>query len=334
MRVLHVSHISSYTPPIGYGGIELVVHLLAKHQLRLGIDVLVLGIKPKNVIVPYRIVNPFRNPIRKALTLHKVVYGLYASIKAMSFDIVHVHMQSIIPFLAMINKRLILTLHADVSPSGMVFQVLKSASVPVVAISKSQEERMRKLGLNVVKTIYHGIDVQDYPFCREKEDFLLYLARIDWSKGAHIAIEVAKRSGLKLVMIGPIANESYFNTYVKPFIGRSIIYLGEVDTKTKLKHLCEAKALIYPVQYEEFFGLAVIEALASGTPVVAFARGSLPEIVETGVTGFTVNTVEEMLNAVKEVDKLDPLMCRRRAEERFSAERMAKEYLELYKEIL
>jgi glycosyltransferase involved in cell wall biosynthesis len=137
------------------------------------------------------------------------------------------------------------------------------------------------------------------------------------------------------VIIGPITNTSYFELYIKPFIdGKSIIYLGEVDFKTKVEYLSRAKALLYPVQYEEFFGLALVEALATGTPVIGFPRGFVAEIVKDGITGYFVRSSEEMCKAMKRVDELNRRECRRDAEERFSSRAMTEKYEKFYYQLI
>jgi glycosyltransferase involved in cell wall biosynthesis len=205
----------------------------------------------------------------------------------------------------------------------------------MVAISETQRNRLMARGIRPVTVIYNGIDIDKYPFRANKEDFFVYLGRIDESKGLHIAIKAVKRLNEKLIIMGPVTDQEYFNNLIKPFIdNKNIIYLGEVDFKTKVEYLSRAKALLYPVQYEEFFGIAMVEALATGTPVIGVARGSVIEIVRNGVTGFVVKDLEEMMKAMRSVDKLDHLECRRDAERRFSSRTMAERYEKLYKELI
>jgi glycosyltransferase involved in cell wall biosynthesis len=227
------------------------------------------------------------------------------------------------------DKATMLTLHAD--PSKTVARL----GVPMVAISETQKRRLESYGIKVATVIYNGVDVEKYPFRIEKEDFFAYLGRIDETKGLHVAIKVVRRCHEKLVIIGPITNYNYFNNLVRSFIdGKGIIYLGEVDFKTKVEYLSKARALLYPVQYDEFFGIAMVEALATGTPVIGFARGSVVEIVKNGVTGFVVKSPDEMVQAMKAVDKLDRKECRRDVKERFSSKAMAERYDELYQHLL
>lgn len=337
LTVLHASHISNTTPPQGYGGIELIVDILAKYQTREGLNVRVMGVKNPDARISYEFIQIFKDPVKRPSVIHKLRYLLKILKEAKDNDLVHLHVQwltVIVPILQYLKIPTLLTLHADLSDDIIAYLVRKF-NTALIAISYTQKERMRKRGFEIYDVIYHGIEIEKYPFVKDKEDYLIYVGRIDQSKGTHIAVSIAKRLGEKLVIIGPIADNTYFENYVKTFIdGKHIIYLGEVDFKTKVQYLSKAKALIYPVQYEEFFGLAVVEALASGTPVIGFARGSLKEIIIHGVTGFLVNTEEEMLKYIKSLNDLSPEACRKDAEKRFSAQIMVKKYIDAYNRLL
>jgi glycosyltransferase involved in cell wall biosynthesis len=333
MKILHASHVSNYTPPTGYGGIELVVDTLAKELTSRGHKVLVLGVKPLNVSVQYELEPCFKEPVKKPRMMHKLRYSWKLLLKSKDFDVIHIHVQWLTLIVAIIkrlrNKVVLLTLHAD--PSDFIARL----GIPLVAISESQKRRLERRGIKVATVIYNGIDVNMYPFRLEKEDFFIYLGRIDETKGVHIAVEAAKKRNEKLVIIGPIANPSYFEKYVKPFIdGKNIVYLGEVDFKTKVECLSRAKALLYPVQYEEFFGIAMVEALATGTPVIGFPRGSVVEIVRDSVTGYLVKDFEEMCKAMRSVNELDRKECRRDVEERFSSKAMSEKYESFYQQLI
>ncbi|MEM2483161.1 MAG: glycosyltransferase [Candidatus Nezhaarchaeales archaeon] len=339
ISILHISHISNYTPPVGYGGIELVVDLLAKHQRRKGHDVKVLGVKSLDVNTDYPIIPLFSKPVKKPRLHHKLYTTLRCLINSLhvEVEVVHVHVQwvaSSLAFLKLLDKAVLLTLHADLS-NNLASRILKALEMPLIAISYTQKERLEGRGFKIFDVAYHGIEVNRYPFSKNKEDYLVYLGRIDSSKGVHIALRACKRAGERLVLMGPVADQAYFDSLIRPFInGRNIIYLGEVDFETKVKALSHAKALIYPVQYEEFFGLAMVEALACGTPVIGFAKGSVREIVKNGVTGFVVNNEDEMVEAVKRLHIIDPLICRMDVENRFSAENIVKKYEEIYEKLL
>jgi glycosyltransferase involved in cell wall biosynthesis len=333
MQILHASHISNFTPPTGYGGIELVVDTLAREQVAKGHEVLVLGVKSHYVKAPYKMRPVFDEPVKDVRFKHKVRYSWQLLRDSRNVEVVHIHVQWLTPIASLLKrfgkKAVLLTLHAD--PSKAVARL----GVPMVAISKTQRRRLENCGIKVATMIYNGIDVEKYPFRSEKEDFFAYLGRIDETKGLHVAIEVMRRCHEKLVIMGPITDIDYFNNFVRPFIDdKEIIYLGEVDFETKVEYLSRARALLYPVQYEEFFGIAMIEALATGTPVIGFARGSVVEVVKDGITGFIVKSPDEMVQAMKAADELDRKECRMDVEERFSSKAMAEHYDELYQYLL
>lgn len=337
LSVLHFSHISNYTPTVGYGGIELIVDLLAKYQRRKGYNVKVLGVKPSSINTEYPIVSLFSKPIERPKLHHKLYTTLRSLINSLHVEVVHAHVQwlaSSLAFLKLFDKAVLLTLHADLS-NNLAGRILKALKMPLVAISYTQKERLEGKGFKIFEVAYHGIEVERYSFSKDKWDYLVYLGRIDSSKGVHIAVRASRRAGEKLVLMGPIADRTYFDALIRPFIdGRNLTYLGEVDFETKVKVLSHAKALIYPVQYEEFFGLVLVEALTCGTPVIGFAKGSVREIVKNGVTGFVVNNEDEIIEAVKRLHIIDPLTCRRDIENRFSAENIVKEYEEIYAKLL
>jgi glycosyltransferase involved in cell wall biosynthesis len=333
MRILQASHISNYTPPIGYGGIELVVDTLAKELALRGHKVLVLGVKSHNASTQYEIRSVFNKPMKKPGVIHKLRYSWRLLLESKDFDVIHIHVQWLTPIATIIKKLrsrpILLTLHAD--PSNFISRF----NIPLVTISESQRRRLESRGIKVATVIYNGIDVNKYPFRSDEGDFFIYLGRIDETKGVHIAVEAAKRCNEKLVIIGPIASPQYFKTYIKPFIdNKNIIYLGEVDFKTKVEYLSRAKALLYPVQYEEFFGIAMVEALATGTPIIGFPRGSVVEIVRDSITGYLVKDVEEICKAMNNVDKLDRRECRKDTEERFSSKVMAEKYKRFYQQLI
>lgn len=336
IKVLHASHVSNPTPPQGYGGIELIVDILARYQLREGLDVKVMGVKNPHIKTDYEIIQVFEKPVSPSLR-HKVKYMLKLLREARDRDIIHLHAQWLIattPILRHAKMPILLTLHADLS-NNIVGYLAKRLNVALVAISHTQKTRMERKGFKIYDVVYHGIEVEKYPFVKEKEDYLIYVGRIDETKGVHIAVRVANKLPTRLVIIGPITDKSYFKKYIEPYIdGKKIIYLGEVDFNTKVQYLARARALLYPVQYEEFFGIVLAEALACGTPVIGFARGSVTEIVTHGVAGFLVNDEEEMLNSYKELDRINLEELRKDVERRFSASTMAKKYIEIYNRLL
>ena len=182
--------------------------------------------------------------------------------------------------------------------------------------------------------VYNGIDLTKIKFSNKKENFLIWVGRICPEKGTHTAIKVAKKSGTPLKIIGPKWNKQYFESFEKEIDGKNIQYLGTLSQKEVFKIIPKAKASLVPIQWEEPFGLTMIESLAAGTPVIAFDRGSVSEIIQHKKTGFIVKDSKEMIQAVKNIDQINNYDCRKSAEKDFSLEKMVDEYEKLYKKII
>jgi glycosyltransferase involved in cell wall biosynthesis len=205
-----------------------------------------------------------------------------------------------------------------------------------VAISESQRS-MGPPNLRWAGVVYNGIPMDRYTLREDKEDFLFFLGRADEEKAPHLAIEAARRAGRRLVMCVTTKNEreqAYWAEQVEPLLSEDIEVKGECDQKQKADLLARAAALLFPIQWPEPFGLVMTEAMACGTPVVAWRNGSVPEVVADGETGFIVESVEEMAAAVDRLDALDPRAMRARVEKRFSAEAMVAGYERVYRQVL
>jgi glycosyltransferase involved in cell wall biosynthesis len=233
-----------------------------------------------------------------------------------------------------------------------------SDSLHIVGISASLTARApRELNRILMKPVHNGVDPAAFPFVSEKSDYFVTLARAHPDKGQAIAVRLCRKHGYKLRLAGVVASMTkprqvlmeladplsrfrsvtdfrYFSDYIFPYLDEHIEYVGDVSGQYKLDFLARAKALLFPIQWDEPFGMAPIEALACGTPVVAMARGALPEIIQHGVNGFLANTEEEFEDYMLRVGEIDPAACRRSVEEKFCANRMAKEYLQRYKSLL
>jgi glycosyltransferase involved in cell wall biosynthesis len=184
---------------------------------------------------------------------------------------------------------------------------------------------------------YNAVDVHSFPFQSEKGDYLLFLSRISPEKGPEIAVEVARRTGRRLIIAGKVdvVDREFFADVVEPLIdGHQIIFKGEADAKMKRDLYRSAACVLMPITWDEPFGLVIAEAMSCGTPVVVFARGAAPEIVEHGETGFLVNDVDEMVDAVGRLRTIDPAYCRARMEQRFDAPVMARRYVDIYESVL
>jgi len=300
------------------------------------------------------ILKPYRSSFadyRYMLNLAKYVH-LLTEIFGVDRVIVHNHVLQrnswlILPvflklFKTLSNKKVdiihVLTLHYDPPTSKLLAcldHLIYSLRSSLIAISKSQFIRLRSLfKRSLITYVYNGLPIENYPFSRDKEDYYLYLGAITPSKGPHIAVMLAKKLNIRLYIAGPIRNYTYFNTFIKPFLNSNIKYLGEVDEKVKLRLLSKAKALIFPVQREEYFGLVAVEAMACGTPVITFARGAMPEIITHRVTGFLARNMYEMFKYIKDVNSIDPIACRKHVEEKFSSKHMCLRYVTLYAKLM
>jgi glycosyltransferase involved in cell wall biosynthesis len=205
----------------------------------------------------------------------------------------------------------------------------------LAAISRNQYKRLKEfLGSMLHTYVHNGIPVNEFPCCYNKDDYLVSIAAVSPVKGIHNAIIIAKLTGNKLVIVGPVKDQRYFNLLKRYIDNKIIVYAGEVDEETKRNLLCKSKALLFPVEREEYFGLNLIEAMACGTPVLAFPKGAVPEIVSHGRTGFLGRNVEELISYLKRVDDLDPYFIRSYVNKHFSSEVMAKKYLIYYRQLL
>jgi glycosyltransferase involved in cell wall biosynthesis len=190
---------------------------------------------------------------------------------------------------------------------------------------------------NFAGVVHNAIDVETFPFSTQKDDYLLFLSRIGPEKGTHLAIEVARRLGMRLLVAGKVdrVDQAYYHEVVEPLIdGEQVVFLGEADASAKRELYRRAYCLLLPLCWEEPFGLVMAEAMACGTPVVAFARGAAPEIVVDGVTGYLVEDVDGMVEAVRNAERIDPARCRQHVMEHFSPQVMAERYLASYRTIL
>jgi len=223
------------------------------------------------------------------------------------------------------------TIHGFSSPG--ILPVYKKYNETTFYISISDADR--SLELDYIQTIHHGVDIRQFDFQQVPDDTLLFFGRIHNDKGARQAIEIARACGKKLIMAGIIQDQMYYDRHVAPHLDNDmVVYVGSVGPAERNRLLGKALALLHPIQFDEPFGLSVIESMACGTPVIAFDRGSMPELIENDKHGFLVNTVDEAINAVAHIPKIDRADCRRHVERHFTVERMVREYIHVYERIL
>lgn len=338
MKVAQIAPVWERVPPEKYGGIELVVYLLTEELVRRGHKVTLFAtgdsVTSGELSSVYDVPPPrefIGNPVPD---LHHVGK---AFLRAEEFDIIHNHAgYSGVTLANFVSTPALTTLHGIFTDINKpLFSAFKD-SVYYNSISNAQRAGLPEL--NYVGTVYNGIDVESYPFSAIKKDFFIFISRMSPLKAPHLAVEVARKAGVKLILAGKIdpGNDmGYFKEKVEPLIdGKQIQYLGEVTEEEKRELFKDAKALVFPLQWNEPFGLIMAEANICGTPVLAFPYGSLPEVVADGKTGFLVNTIDEMVQAINRLDEIDPYECRRHAEENFSVAKMVDNYERHYKNIV
>lgn len=251
------------------------------------------------------------------------------------FDIVHIHpVDRALPLAYAIRSiPTVYTLHDPIYPwRAEAFQMFSSPNQYYVSISDAQ--RIPAPDLNYLATIYNGIAIGEVPFIQKpKGNHLLFVGRLHPEKGVAEAVEVARKTGEELLILGPPVTGEYWDKKVKPYLRDKIRHIGVVSRRELYEYYGNAKATLVPIQWEEPFGLVMIESMAAGTPVVAFRRGSVPEVVVDGKTGFIVDTVEEMVEATKRIDHIDRNFCRKHIEENFGLEKMVDEYEKVFLKI-
>jgi glycosyltransferase involved in cell wall biosynthesis len=323
-------------PPADYGGTELFVAHLAEGLQRIGVGVRVYTNAESTVNAERRWLYPQSQwPIKpsESTWLKSVNHETWAvQDAAKDCDVFHVQTAQALAFSRFIRKPFVLTLHGPHDPKLSEFYAYYP-EVNYVCISDAQchIESTPKM-----RTIHHGIDLGLYRFIERKQQYLSFIGRIAPLKGTHLAIEVAKRAGIPLKIAGDIqpANREYFENKIRPHIdGKLVEYIGLADLKAKNELLGNSMAMLFPIQWNEPFGLVMVEAMACGTPVLAMPGGSVPEVVRDGVSGYICRSVRDMTKWVREI-KILPSTVRSYVEEHFSVERMVTKYVALYEQIL
>jgi glycosyltransferase involved in cell wall biosynthesis len=336
MRIAQVAPLSESVPPKLYGGTERVVAYLTEECVRRGHEVTLFA--SGDSVTGARL----RPACRRALRLEgaKVIDPLAHHVRmiemvareAYTFDIVHFHIDYLhFPVTRRQKITAVTTMHGrlDIPDVHLVHQ--EFAEMHLVSVSEAQRGLMP--WANWVGTVHHGIPENLYQPRIEPGAYLAFLGRISPEKRVDRAIEIARRTGipLKIAAKVDVVDEEYFESQIRALLDDSLVeYIGEIGDHEKSEFLGGACALLFPVDWPEPFGLVMIEALACGTPVIAYRAGSVAEIVEEGKTGYIVETLDEAVNAVRRIDALDRRTCRRVFEERFSAPRMCADYLAIY----
>jgi len=334
MKIGMLSPIAWRTPPKHYGPWENVVSLLTEALVKRGIDVTLFATEDSLTSARLRAVCKKGYEEDKSIE-PKAWECLHISEvfeHAGEFDLIHNNFDFLpLTYSGLISTPVITTIHGFSSPK--IYPVYQKYNDRAFYVSISQADRLDSL--HYAANVYHGIDISQFTFQQRPGEYLLFFGRIHIDKGAGEAIEIAKKSGMKLIMAGIIQDSQYYEKNIRPFIdGRSVSYVGSAGPEKRDSLLGNAYALLHPINFDEPFGLSVVESMACGTPVIAFNRGSMPELISHGHNGFLVRTVDEAVAAVHDIPMIERSACRRVVEERFTADRMAKDYIDVYRRVL
>jgi len=343
MKIAQIAPLAESVPPKLYGGTERVVSYLTEELVRLGHDVTLFASGDSSTSArliasaprALRLDAGVKDPLPHLVMMLERVRQL-----AHEFDVLHFHVESVhLPMFRALARKSLTTLHGRLDLPELPALYREFREMPLVSISDSQRRFLP--AANWAATVYHGLAAEVCPLNpsppRGPGRYFAFLGRVSPEKGLERAIEIARRVGVRLriaAKIEPGADERYFRERVAPLLGTQLVeFLGEVDETGKPAFLGNAAALLFPIDWPEPFGLAMIEAMSCGTPVIAWPNGSVPEIVDEGVTGFIVDSVDKAVSAAQKIALLDRARVRARFEQRFSAARMARDYLAVYRSL-
>jgi glycosyltransferase involved in cell wall biosynthesis len=340
LRIAQVAPLYERVPPRLYGGTERVVAWLTDELARRGHRVTLFASGDSRTAA--KLISPVERALRldpepgDTLAPHVLELAQVFD-RAAEFDLIHCHVDYLaFPFSRLVRTPTLHTLHGRLDLPFLVpiFRYLRD--VAIVSISHAQRAPLRTLNPAWTATVHHGLPLERYPYYKDGGDYLAFLGRIAPEKRPDLAIAVAKRVGIPVKIAAKVdpADRAYFERQIEPLLDDPLVeYLGEIDEEAKPEFLGNALALLFPIDWPEPFGLVMIEAMACGTPVIARPCGSVPELVVAGRTGFIVDTLDELADAVKRVRTIDRAACRRHVEEHFTVERMVDDYEAIYRSL-
>jgi glycosyltransferase involved in cell wall biosynthesis len=338
MRIAQVSSLYEAVPPRMYGGTERIVSYITEELVRQGHEVTLFA--SGDSVTNARLI-----PVsEKALRLEKSLDPLAWHVlllqevfeRADNFDLIHYHIDYLhFPFSRLMRVPQLTTLHGRLNLPDLPPLYQKFPDMPVISISDNQRAPLPMA--NWFGTVYHGLPLDLYSYGEGKGDYMAFIGRISPEKRVDRAIELAKSSGVKLKIAAKVdrVDQEYFEKEIRPTMDHPLIeFIGEIGEEQKKEFLGNARLLIFPIDWPEPFGLVMIEAMACGTPVVAFRCGSVPEVIDQGITGLVVDSMEEARQAIENIASVNRQQCRRQFEKRFSVQRMVQDYVGNYEKLL
>ncbi len=342
MDIAQITSVYLSVPPKTHGGTERIVYYLCRELLRRGHRVELFASGDSKIAGPVHSVVPVATLDDPQSTIYlekefetRNTYNLYR--QAERFDLIHAHWPTLAPYFSGAAKKPTLVTYAYIEKELHDYYRTTFPNCFPVCVSRAQA---KALGDESLPVVYNGVDVEEIPFNDSPEDFFIVAGRMTPGKGIAEAIRIAKKAGVRLLVVGQVTkhlpwSEEYFLRDVKPFIdGKQIRHVEALPHAELVTAMGRARGFLFPLQWDEPFGMVVAESLAAGTPVLAYPRGSMPEIIQDGATGFLPRGEDEMVQAVAAVGTLDRRRCRRAVEERFSVVQMVENYERLYEQTL
>jgi glycosyltransferase involved in cell wall biosynthesis len=334
MKIAILSPVAWRTPPRKYGPWEQVASNITEGLVENGIDVTLFatGDSITKGKLEYIVERPYSEDSELDAKVWECLHISHLMEQADKFDLIHNNFDFLpLTYSHLIKTPMVTTIHGFSSQKILSVYKKYNSTNHYVSISNSD----RSPELDYTATVYNGIDMDQFTFRSEPKDYLLFFGRIHPEKGTSESIRIAKESGRKLIISGLIQDQEYYDFRIKPFINdNNIVYVGNSGPEERDKLLGEAFALLHPISFEEPFGLSVAESMICGTPVIAFNKGSMPELILDGKTGFLVNSIDEAVDSVNNIRSIDRKYCREYAASKFGRKKMIEGYLEVYKKIL
>ena len=323
-------------PPELYGGIEQAVDCLCRGLVAAGHEVELFATGDSTCPVPTKWLLEHSEGTRIGFTVPELRHVLAGYETVTGCDLIHDHtMVGPVYAAALTDIPVVTTIHGPLNVELIDLYRRIADRVPLIAISHAQ--LLADPGLKVAGVIHHGVDVDDFPEGQGKGDYCMYLGRMVAEKGAHRAVLAAREAGIPILLAGKMREPwetAYFESHIEPLLGDGVEYLGEVPYEEKVRLLSDAKATLFPIRWNEPFGLVMLESLACGTPVLAFSEGAAPEVVADGRTGWLCRDESDMAVRLRAIDEIDRADCRKDVAARFSTARMTRDHLDLYERVL